>query len=103
MTWMLNEINKLIWPSPAGIGMMDADAWDRTVKIGLDGEIITAAPSDDAYRTDLAQAAVDALDRRRSGRERGRLRADRRAGDTGRRVTRMRRPPGCRPHVAAPR
>jgi NitT/TauT family transport system substrate-binding protein len=61
MTWMLNEINKLIWPSPAGIGMMDADAWDRTVKVGLDGEIITAAPSDDAYRTDLAQAAVDAL------------------------------------------
>jgi NitT/TauT family transport system substrate-binding protein len=61
MTWMLNEINKLIWPSPEGIGMMDPAAWDRTVQVGLDGGIITAEPSDDAYRTDLAQAAADAL------------------------------------------
>ena len=28
--WQMNEINKLIWPSPDGIGMIDADAWDRT-------------------------------------------------------------------------
>ena len=29
--WMANEINKLIWPSPAGIGIVDPDMWTRTV------------------------------------------------------------------------
>ena len=32
MTWQLNEINKLIWPSPAGIGMMDKALWDQTIQ-----------------------------------------------------------------------
>jgi len=64
MTWMLNEINKLIWPSPAGVGVMDPDAFDRTVSVALDGGIITAEPTDGAYRTDLATAAVAALTER---------------------------------------
>ncbi|UDY24306.1 ABC transporter substrate-binding protein [Nocardioides sp. Kera G14] len=29
--WMMNEINKLIWPAPAGIGTVDPAAWKRTV------------------------------------------------------------------------
>ena len=29
----MNEINKLIWPSPDGIGYIDQAAWDRTVEI----------------------------------------------------------------------
>ena len=29
--WMMNEINKLIWPSPNGIGVIDEAAWDKTV------------------------------------------------------------------------
>ena len=29
-TWQLNEISKLIWPSPAGIGIMDEDLWAQT-------------------------------------------------------------------------
>jgi NitT/TauT family transport system substrate-binding protein len=61
MTWMLNEINKLIWPSEGGIGIMDPDAFDRTVQVALDGGIITAEPTEGAYRTDLAEAAVAAL------------------------------------------
>ena len=28
-TWQLNEISKLIWPSPAGIGIMDEELWRR--------------------------------------------------------------------------
>ncbi len=61
MTWQLNEINKLIWPSPEGIGIMDKALWDQTVKVALDGKVITAEPTDGAYRTDLAQKAVDSL------------------------------------------
>ena len=60
-TWQLNEISKLIWPSPDGIGIMDADLWAQTVAVSLEGLVISEAPSMDAYRSDLAQAAVDAL------------------------------------------
>jgi len=61
-TWMMNEINPLIWPSPDGIGIMDADLWQQTVDISLESGIIGEAPPSDAYRTDLAQAALDGID-----------------------------------------
>jgi NitT/TauT family transport system substrate-binding protein len=60
-TWQLNEINALIWPSPNGIGMLDSAAWDQMVKTALAGAILKAAPSADAFRTDLAKEALDAL------------------------------------------
>ena len=60
-TWQLNEINKLIWPSPAGIGIMDEDLWTQTVAVAIEGEVIAAEPMEGAYRTDLAQAALDSL------------------------------------------
>ena len=60
--WMMNEINALIWPSPDGIGVLDEGLWDQTVQISLDSEILTEEPSEDAYRTDLAQAALDGID-----------------------------------------
>ncbi len=59
-TWMLNEINGLIWPSPAGIGIMDQAAYDRTVQIALDGKILTKAPTD-GFRNDLAEKALKDL------------------------------------------
>ena len=34
--WQMNEINKLIWPAPNGVGMIDPAAWDRTVQIAMD-------------------------------------------------------------------
>ncbi|MBZ0288708.1 MAG: ABC transporter substrate-binding protein, partial [Anaerolineae bacterium] len=55
------EINKLIWPSPDGIGIVDQALWDQTVKIALEGKVITEEPSEGAVRTDLAQQAVDEL------------------------------------------
>jgi NitT/TauT family transport system substrate-binding protein len=61
-TWMMNEINPLIWPSPDGIGMMDADLWQQTVDISLESGIIAEEPPDEAYRTDLAEAALDGID-----------------------------------------
>ena len=62
--WQLNEVNALIWPSPAGIGVMDPDAWAQTVEIAttqipeLEGEEI----SDDVYDSSFAEAAVAALE-----------------------------------------
>ncbi|MBI2775914.1 MAG: ABC transporter substrate-binding protein [Chloroflexi bacterium] len=59
-TWMMNEINALIWPSPNGIGVIDQAAWDQTVKIATDGKIITKAPTN-AFRTDLTDKALKDL------------------------------------------
>jgi len=60
--WMMNEINPLIWPSPDGIGIMDPDLWQQTVDISLESEIIAEEPPDEAYRTDLAEAALEGID-----------------------------------------
>ena len=66
-TWMMNEINALIWPSPDGIGMLDTGLWDQTVDISLESEIIGEEPPSDAYRTDLAQAALDGIEEDATG------------------------------------
>jgi NitT/TauT family transport system substrate-binding protein len=60
-TWQLNEINKLIWPSPAGIGIVDQALWDQTVSVATSQNVIKAAPDAGAFRNDLAQQAVDSL------------------------------------------
>lgn len=60
-TWQLNEVNALIWPSPSGIGITDKAAFDRTVQISIDSAVLKAAPTGEAFRNDLAQAALDAL------------------------------------------
>ncbi|MFN8379161.1 MAG: ABC transporter substrate-binding protein [Anaerolineae bacterium] len=60
--WQMNEVNKLVWPSAAGIGILDAAAFDTTAQIALDfGVISEAIPAADMFRTDLAQAALDSL------------------------------------------
>ena len=60
--WQLNEINKLIWPSPGGAGIMDQALWDQTVEVATAESIIRAAPGEGAYRTDIAEEAVAALE-----------------------------------------
>jgi NitT/TauT family transport system substrate-binding protein len=59
--WQMNEINALIWPSPAGIGLLDKTLYDQTINIATTYKVLKAAPSADATRTDLAQKALDAL------------------------------------------
>jgi NitT/TauT family transport system substrate-binding protein len=59
--WQMNEVNALVWPSPAGIGILDPTLYKQTVDISLDAAIIKAAPPAEAARTDLAQKALDAL------------------------------------------
>ena len=62
-TWMMNEINALIWPATNGIGVMNQPLWDQTVEIATTQipDLQGVEIGSDVYRTDLAQAAVDNL------------------------------------------
>jgi NitT/TauT family transport system substrate-binding protein len=60
-TWQMNEINALIWPSKEGIGVMDKSDYEQTAQIAKQFGVISKEPSSDAYRTDLAQDAVDEI------------------------------------------
>jgi NitT/TauT family transport system substrate-binding protein len=59
-TWMMNEINKLIWPNASGIGIMNTADFNRTASIAKEFGVIKK-PASGAYRTDLAAAAVAGL------------------------------------------
>ncbi|MDG4798294.1 ABC transporter substrate-binding protein [Micromonospora sp. WMMD1082] len=65
--WQTNETNKLIWPSPAGIGMIDETAWKQTVDLSLttknqDGQtVLTTQPEGEAYTNEYVTKALDAL------------------------------------------
>jgi NitT/TauT family transport system substrate-binding protein len=65
--WQMNEINKLIWPSPNGIGVIDQAAWDQTVQIALEtrnaegSTVITAEPEGLAFTNDVVEAALAGL------------------------------------------
>lgn len=67
LAWQLNEVNKLIWPSPAGVGVINPAAWDRTATIALytrnlQGEsAITEIPDQAAFTNTYAEAANAAL------------------------------------------
>jgi NitT/TauT family transport system substrate-binding protein len=60
-TWMMNQINQLIWPNKTGIGIMDKASWTRTWKLMKKFGGIKKAPTAGAYRTDLVKAAVAGL------------------------------------------
>jgi NitT/TauT family transport system substrate-binding protein len=65
--WQVNEVNKLIWPSPAGAGMIDPAAWDQTVKVArntvnADGQtVLTRDPDPEASTTTYVEQALDQL------------------------------------------
>jgi NitT/TauT family transport system substrate-binding protein len=61
-SWQVNETNKLIWPSPEGIGIMDEALWAQTVDVATSEEIVSETPDDGAYRTDIAEEAVAQLE-----------------------------------------
>jgi NitT/TauT family transport system substrate-binding protein len=66
--WQMNEINKLIWPSPAGAGTIDQGLWDQTVAVAknttnADGAtVITADPTDGAFTNDIVAEALAQLE-----------------------------------------
>jgi NitT/TauT family transport system substrate-binding protein len=65
--WQMNEVNKLLWPSPQGAGMVDDAAWKATVDLSLttknqDGKtVLTKAPEGTPYTNEYVQKALDAL------------------------------------------
>ncbi len=65
--WMMNEVNKLVWPSPMGIGLIEPELWAQTVNVSLTTKnlegatIITAEPPAEAYTNQYAEAANAAL------------------------------------------
>ena len=62
--WMMNEVNKLIWPSADGVGVINEADWDRTVEISqstpnLDGAtVLTAPPTEGAFTNDIVTEAI---------------------------------------------
>ncbi|ROS29525.1 NitT/TauT family transport system substrate-binding protein [Rathayibacter sp. PhB127] len=65
--WMTNEVNKLIWPSTNGVGMIDQAAWDQTVDIAKTTEnetgatIISDDPPETAYSNEYVEKALAEL------------------------------------------
>jgi NitT/TauT family transport system substrate-binding protein len=65
--WQMNEINKLIWPTTIGVGVIDQAAWDRTAKIAsetknLDGKtVLTKAPDAESHTNDIVNEAIKQL------------------------------------------
>ncbi len=65
--WQMNEVNKLIWPSPNGPGVIDQTAWDRTVEISLNtpnlegATVLTEDPSDGAFTDRHRRSQADAV------------------------------------------
>ncbi len=65
--WQMNEVNKLIWPSPKGAGIIDPALWKQTLDIaqqtkGIDGKtILTKAPSEKTSNMTYMEAALAEL------------------------------------------
>ncbi len=66
--WMANEVNKLIWPSTNGVGMIDEAAWEQTVDIALNTKnetgatIISEEPPSTAYTNEYVEQALAELE-----------------------------------------
>ncbi|WP_442966220.1 ABC transporter substrate-binding protein [Rathayibacter sp. VKM Ac-2754] len=65
--WMTNEVNKLIWPSTNGVGMIDEAAWQQTVDIAKEttnetgATIISEDPPATAYSNEYVEEALAEL------------------------------------------
>ena len=65
--WMVNETNKLIWPAPNGIGVIDEAAWDQTVEGALSAvnesgaSPITEEPPASAWTNEYIEQAIEEL------------------------------------------
>jgi NitT/TauT family transport system substrate-binding protein len=65
--WQVNEVNKLIWPSPDGVGVIDEAAWDRTVEIAKSttnaegSTVLTTDPNSEAYTNEYVLQALELL------------------------------------------
>ncbi|MGX6603550.1 ABC transporter substrate-binding protein [Micromonosporaceae bacterium Da 78-11] len=62
--WQMNEVNKLVWPSTGGIGVIDEAAWKQTVDLSMTTKnqtgdtVLTKAPEGLAYSNDYINQAI---------------------------------------------
>jgi NitT/TauT family transport system substrate-binding protein len=59
---MMNEINKLVWPSPDGIGALDQDVLAQTVETATAAGILSAEPDDAAFNSEIREAAWEGIE-----------------------------------------
>jgi len=59
--WQLNEVSNLIWPSPAGAGMIDQGLWDQTIDVATSEGVLAGAPDGSAFTNEYAEAALKLL------------------------------------------
>ena len=63
--WQMNEINKLIWPSKSGIGMINEAQWAQTIKVAKEAKnaegatVLTKDPEGTSYTNDYVTKALD--------------------------------------------
>jgi len=60
-SWQMNEVNKLIWPSPHGIGVMDAKRWDETAKILHRYHVTKTVADRSVYTNEFVEKALRSL------------------------------------------
>jgi NitT/TauT family transport system substrate-binding protein len=62
--WQMNEVNKLIWPSKNGIGVVDDADWKQTVDISMTTKnqtgdtVLKKSPQGTAYTNDYINQAI---------------------------------------------
>jgi NitT/TauT family transport system substrate-binding protein len=61
-TWMMNEVNQLIWPSVAGLGQMSPQQFQQTAEIAHEYGVIREPATADAYTTALSNEALANVD-----------------------------------------
>jgi NitT/TauT family transport system substrate-binding protein len=62
LAWMMNEINKLVWPASDGIGALDLDVLGQTLDTATAAGILAGAPDDAAFNSALREAALAGID-----------------------------------------
>jgi NitT/TauT family transport system substrate-binding protein len=59
--WQLNEVNRLIWPSPQGIGTMNDQRWLQTAEISHRYGVTKTLADRSAYTNEFVQKALESL------------------------------------------
>ncbi len=65
--WQTNEVNKLVWPSPNGAGIIDEALWNQTVDVAMNAKnlegttVITEAPDETGYTNEYVEKALTEL------------------------------------------
>jgi NitT/TauT family transport system substrate-binding protein len=59
--WRMHEVNKLIWPSPTGLAVMNPSSYSNTVQLALTSGLIHSNPGTSPVVETYAVLALDTL------------------------------------------